>query len=141
MPRNPTDPTPATEETVVDDRDPQDMVHMRHPQIDGPAAGPVTYEAFTTVWRHKGWVLADETEVQQEQDAAAMGEEIAFHITDEQIDALDRQDLENLAVKWGLDPTTHYKFEGSTATGEVDVDAMRAEVKNTIATARGTSPG
>lgn len=109
-----------------------DFVHMRHPDIGGPAAGPVTYEAFKVVHEPKGWYLADEAEVVEEENAKALGQQAALAIQPDQVDMLDQQALENLAIEWKIDPTEFYEFEGSTATGEVDLDGLRDAIKTKI---------
>lgn len=119
---------------------PNDFVHMRHPQISGPAAGPVTYESFETVWKHKDWVLADPAEVQHEADAKARGQAVALSLSADDVDGLDQQSLEDLAVLHEIDPTEFYEFapgedggkETGRFTGNIDLDGIRNAVKAKI---------
>jgi hypothetical protein len=115
---------------------------MKHPQIEGDAAGPVTYEAFHVVWRHKGWEIEDEAVALEQAENKILGIETARAATPDAVDAItERADLEVFAQQVGVDPTEFYEFapgpdggkKTGKATGKVDEAGMRAAIKAKIA--------
>jgi hypothetical protein len=87
-----------------------EFIHIKHPDIEA-LGGPVERSTLSH-WEKKGWVEATDDEAKAAAEAEAAAVETATNLTEASLNAIrKRDDLNEIALRRGIDPTSHDNME------------------------------